>query len=233
MTDRWTDRLSEYLDDQLVPAERAELEVHVAGCADCRTTLAELRRVLDVARALPDSAPPTDLWPAIRARIAEAESGVVPIHGSPMTAAAPVRRRFTFTLPQLAAACVSLLCAGALGGWIALNASDPAQTDPATVARGAAQGDVIAVTASTVAPDVDARIADLERALSESRELLEPETIAVLERNLAIVEAALQEAQRALSLDPANDYLRNHVERTMLTKLDVLQRATSLARAET
>ena len=35
MTDQWNDRLSEYIDDELTPAERVELEAHLATCRDC------------------------------------------------------------------------------------------------------------------------------------------------------------------------------------------------------
>ena len=34
MSDVWTDRLSEYLDDELPPGERAALEGHLAQCAE-------------------------------------------------------------------------------------------------------------------------------------------------------------------------------------------------------
>jgi len=48
MSDVWTDRLSEYLDDELPPGERAALEGHLAQCAECSATLADLRRVVAV-----------------------------------------------------------------------------------------------------------------------------------------------------------------------------------------
>ena len=49
--DRWMDRLSEYLDGELTPEERRELEAHLAECASCRTTLEELRARRGEARA--------------------------------------------------------------------------------------------------------------------------------------------------------------------------------------
>src|SRR6266568_3296767 len=65
MNDQWTDRLSEYLDDDLSSAEVTALEAHLAACASCRATLDELRRVVARARALDDRPPATDLWPGI------------------------------------------------------------------------------------------------------------------------------------------------------------------------
>ena len=69
MSDRWTDRLSEYLDGELQPEEREDLQAHLFTCAACARTLAELRRVVERARALPDREPPRDLWPVIAAAI--------------------------------------------------------------------------------------------------------------------------------------------------------------------
>ena len=39
MHDTWNDRLSEYLDGELEPRERAALETHLAGCVECRADL--------------------------------------------------------------------------------------------------------------------------------------------------------------------------------------------------
>lgn len=69
MSDGWTERLSEYLDGELDPADREALERHLAQCADCRRALAELRAV--VARLgndpIRESDQPTDLaWARLR-----------------------------------------------------------------------------------------------------------------------------------------------------------------------
>ena len=39
MSDQWTDRLSEYLDDELPPDERAALEAHLRQCVACGAVL--------------------------------------------------------------------------------------------------------------------------------------------------------------------------------------------------
>ena len=49
MHEEWTDKLSEYLDDELPAGERAALERHLAGCASCTAVLNDLKTV--VARA--------------------------------------------------------------------------------------------------------------------------------------------------------------------------------------
>jgi hypothetical protein len=69
MHDPWTDRLSEYLDDELAPPERAELDAHLRECLGCRRVLGELRRVTLHAGALRDTPPARPLWPEVAARI--------------------------------------------------------------------------------------------------------------------------------------------------------------------
>ena len=54
--DQWTDRLSEYLDDELDATERRELEAHLTACASCRTTLDELKGVVSRAKSMTDRA---------------------------------------------------------------------------------------------------------------------------------------------------------------------------------
>ena len=95
MSDTWTNRLSEYVDGDLPQEELARLEAHLPGCADCRATLAQLRRVVARAQSLDDRPPTADLWPAIARHV-----GVVSLD------ARRARRRVSFTMPQLAAAAV-------------------------------------------------------------------------------------------------------------------------------
>lgn len=50
---RWThERLSQYLDQELGPAERGRVEEHVGVCPDCHRVLATLRRTVERIRTL-------------------------------------------------------------------------------------------------------------------------------------------------------------------------------------
>ena len=56
---RWTHaHLSEYIDAELSPAERARVEEHVSICPHCTRVLATLKRTLESLRGLPTDAPP-------------------------------------------------------------------------------------------------------------------------------------------------------------------------------
>ena len=51
------ERLSAYLDAELPPGERTEVEAHLAGCPECATMLADMRAVDAAADRLPAEAP--------------------------------------------------------------------------------------------------------------------------------------------------------------------------------
>jgi hypothetical protein len=77
----------------------------------------------------------------------------------------------------------------------------------------------------------DAAIADLRRTLDRSRQTLDPETILVLEQNLGAIDHAIDQCRRALSADPANLYLNEHLAESRQRKLVLLREASALAAA--
>src|SRR3972149_5496579 len=113
MTDHWTHRLSEYLDDELSATERLQIEEHLGACSACRQTLEELRAGVARAGSLEDGTPERDLWPGVAERIGAARPEVAQAVGSRWR-----RLRLTLTVPQLATAALALMAgsAGAAGG---------------------------------------------------------------------------------------------------------------------
>lgn len=214
--DPWTAKLSEYLDGQLAPNERAAVQRHLAACPACTAVLAELRAVAKRAAGLAARDPATDLWPGIAERLAPRPAlarGAEPREG---------RRRWSFSLPQLAAAALTLMAAsGGAAWWLAEHR--PAEREPlAAAARGAL------VIPAAAAADYDRAVADLERVLAAGRGTLDTATVRVLERNLAAIDRAIADARRALAADPASGYLNAHLARTLRLKLDLLRRAAAL-----
>jgi anti-sigma factor RsiW len=228
MSDQWTDRLSEYLDDELPPDERTALEAHLRGCVACGAVLADLKRVVGRARALEDPLPDRDLWPGIAARIG-ASTGQTPVVDLD---AARGRRRWTFSLPQLAAAAVALMTVSGATVWL-LHPAPPAAlaTHPAMPAANV-------VPVSSRRPDAADRsyaaaVSDLERVLEQGRGRLDSTTVRVIERNLATIDSAIAQAQRALAADSASVYLNSHLAETMQRKLDLLRQAAALVSSAT
>jgi anti-sigma factor RsiW len=230
MSDQWTDRLSEYLDDELPPEERAALETHLRQCTACGAILADLKRIVTRARGLEDRLPDRDLWPGIAARIGVG-SGEVPAID---LGAERARRRWSFSLPQLIAAGIGLMALSGGSAWL-LHPTGGAAVTARSVVAPAPSPAVIAVGTSD--PTTRARVAgqsyaaavsDLERVLEQNRGRLDSTTVRVIERNLATIDSAIDQAQRALAADSANVYLNSHLAETRQRKLELLRQAAAL-----
>lgn len=229
MHDTWTDRLSEYVDGELGAAARSALEAHLDSCDACRETVVMLRGVQLRARRLADRAPARDLWPAIAAMIGP-ES---PVLEQQPVQAPPRRRRYIISLPQLAAAGVALAVLSGGTVWL-LGKGGPVPVEAPAVAGTPAPGRPApgAANASVRAEQTyDAAVADLQAVLDAGRTRLDPHTVAVLERNLAVIDSAVSEAQRALAADPADTYLNSYLARTMRRKVELLRQAATLVSA--
>lgn len=222
MSDQWIDRLSEYLDGELPEDERARLDAHLRECAECTATLIELKRVTVRARALTDREPQNDLWPGIAASIgATPPSGVPAVRGR-------IGRRWSFTMPELAAAGIALMVlSGGAAWWLHPGAAAPVATAPAAIP---------VVTPVSVPPAAhrggyDNAVSDLERVLAEGHGRLDTATVRVIERNLAAIDSAIAQAQRAVAADSANIYLNSHLAEIRRRKLELLRQAANLVTA--
>ena len=230
MNDQWTDRLSEYVDGELEQSERRALEAHLATCPACAATLGELRRVVARAHALDDRPPAADLWPGVASGI-----GLAPHDRAAALDLGQARRvrRFTFSVPQLLAASVALMVVSAAAVWLTLGRGRVPGSGP--IAQGDTSVPQVAAGNWARDPNYDTAIGQLESALAEGRRSgkLDSATVRILEANLAIVDAAIAEGQRALASDPGSAYLNYHLADTMRRKLELLRQATTIARAQT
>jgi anti-sigma factor RsiW len=225
--DPWTDRLSEYVDGELPEWERHVLESHLESCADCSLIVSDLRRVVRRARTLKNSPPATDLWPGIAARIG---AGTPQAHDVvDLSAQRRVRRRWAFSLPQLAAAGIALMTVSGGTVWFLSGSARQSVVLAPSPAMPTAGAPAISVSMRpSASQSYAAAVADLERVLAEGRGKLDTTTVKIIEQNLAAIDRAIAEAQRALDADSANLYLNTHLAETMRRKLDLLRQAAAL-----
>ena len=221
-TDAFTDRLSEYLDDDLRPEERRQVAAHLEQCSECRATLDELRSIVSEAKAVRDSAPSNDLWSAIAARIEPASQ--LRLRISPFRRA--ISSRLSFTLPQLAAAGLALMVLSGGLVWMARSGNPRSDFQPVSAQ---VDTDPAVIPAHFADRHYDEAIADLQSTLEAERSKLDPETVRVLENNLAAIDQAIDQSRRALQADPSNVYLNTHFADARQRKLVLLRRATALA----
>ncbi len=190
--------------------------------------------------ALEDRPPARDLWPAIAARIGASPATADRADVVALDAAAR-RRRWSFSLPELAAAGIALMALSGGAAWLLHPV-----TSTAVVARGpAAEPSVTPGLTPALAPSgsfriglspsrraaglsYDAAVADLEGVLTAGRGRLDSTTVRVIERNLATIDSAIAQAQRAVAADSANAYLNSHLAETMRRKLELLRQAAAL-----
>lgn len=149
MDDRWTERLSEYLDGDLDARTRRDLEAHLESCADCREVLDDLRALTARAEALADREPGFDLWPGIARRLEPRPAGAWGRFTGWLAGA-----RIALTLPQLAAAAALLVVVSGGTVWLlsrpAATTPGVALENPTTAERPA---DVVAGTVDSPAED--------------------------------------------------------------------------------
>ena len=191
--------LNEYVDGMLAARARATVEAHLAGCAGCRTAVAELRALVAGAAALPKTVEPSrDLWATIEPRIVQRATWNV---------------QRVWWRGALAAAAVLVI---ALGLYRLL----PPSTAPY---RPAGQG------WAAVQADFDRATNELSLILAAQRGRLRPETVALVERNLGIIDAAIAESRAALARDPANAELQHLWAAAARQKVELLRWATRVA----
>ena|SRR2546426_7424966 len=228
----WVDRLSEYLDDELEARDAQALEGHLAECPSCAATLEQLRMVVARARELEAKAPETDLWPTIESRLRERPAGFWPRLSGALN---PQGRRFSLSIPQLAALGLALVILSAGAMWFAFYRSGPRVAPTSEPASASTSAPTPATSGTLLASfdesRYDAAVAELQRVLNEHRAELDTSTVRILEQNLAIIDRATEEARRALRADPANPYLHGHLAEQMMRKVRLLQLATEMVTA--
>jgi len=194
--------LNEYVDGMLAPAARTAVERHLTECAGCREAVAELRRLVAQAGGLPQRVEPErDLWGGVATRIRRLEAG-------------PGRRWWrerAFWMGALAAAAVFVI---ALGVYRVTTPSPERSADQRWVA---------------VEADYERAARDLSAALAAQRPRLAPETAALVDRNLRIIDAAIAESRAALAGDPANAELRRLFAAAYRQKVELLRWAARVA----
>jgi len=239
------ERLSDWLENDIDAATRAELERHVAACARCTALVSDLALIRREAAALPELVPSRDLWPEIEARI---QAPVISLEQSRVAPAAARRgsMRRAWSLGAAAAALVAVT-AGVTYYMTIQVQPEPIVAGTSTVVPSPDSAAPVVIpetpTPLAAAPEQPAPqreerrlasaptpnteyardVAQLRDIVSQRRAELDSTTIAVLEKNLELIDRAIAESRAALERDPASDFLADQLARAMTKKVAILR----------
>ncbi|ONI77527.1 anti-sigma factor [Kribbella sp. ALI-6-A] len=150
-------QLGAYALGALEPDEAREVELHLAGCAECRTEVAELEEMKQFLDEIPPEAfldgPPADGDLLLQRTLRAArEAAVEPATVAPAASMPPRRSRW------LLAAAAAVVVAGALGGGVVIGRQSVDQAVYEETPAGSKQATATdAVTGTTMATTVQPR----------------------------------------------------------------------------
>lgn len=186
----------------------------------------EIEAIRAAAAKLPLVEPSRDLWPGIEARLG---AQVVDIYQY----AGKRKRGIVVSTRMLASAAAILVMATAGTTYLVLRDRLPADAGVAAVAPEVQpdQDGLGTLTSLPVGGEFGAyteQIHDLQGAIAERRAKLDPATIAIIERNLKVIDAAIEESKQALADDPASPLLTGLLGEALANKVRLLRQAALL-----
>ena len=202
-------RLNDYIDNVLDANAADTVRAHIAECDTCAREIEQLIALKADLHALPlDIQPDRDLRGDIWSRIE-----------------APAKHTRTLWSMRYPLAAAAILL-------IAISSVVTRALVTGTRAPEVAVGEDYRNNTRLIARDADKlkreytdEVQELEMILRKSRGALAPETVRIMEENLAIIDRAINEAQSALASDPNSEMLVDLLRSAYERKLELLRQA--------
>jgi anti-sigma factor RsiW len=229
---RFIPQIQEMVDGTLGAIRRAELDMHLEQCDDCRTLLEDLRRIHAAAASLDELQPPDRVWLQIAGRLRqEGRLADTPASSTP--------RRSHVALLAVAAALVIAVGASLMLLW------PRAGSTPAPAQAGAARQPGTAPAASgNPAPvnsveDVEnelrqaeqhyeTAISRLQQIANSNQSSMDPQVAATLQKNVQVIDQAIAESRAALRTEPTSAPARDSLFEALRQKVTMLQDTIAL-----
>ncbi len=229
--------IQELVDGSIGAIRRAELDRHLAGCAECRAFLADMEAIRDAAASLEPLQPRDGVWLQIAGRLRQ--EGRVLLPPSPPQAG-PSRHR------ALIAIAASLLLAVGAAVTLVLPQFRADRTGPASAAATTAPPAPADAAPEVAVGSVEAEfrlaeqhyqnaIAKLEQAARLDQaaappdsDALDAQTAAMLQKNLQVIDQAIAESRSALRNEPRSAPARDSLFDALRRKVALLQDTIAL-----
>ena len=225
------DDIHAYIENALDASARADVERHLQDCADCKQLVADLSEIRQVASSLDLREPPARVWLRIERAIElerRAERGGV--SGASRTT---MSRASRYAWMAAAAVLVLATAAGLRYGLTSRLAPQTGAQPSASATNPAPSADE--VSAEAVEAELRAAEAHYERAIKGLEQIagagektLDPKTAKTLQKNLAVIDQAINESRAAVRAEPSSAPAANSLMENFKTKLALLQDTVAL-----
>jgi Putative zinc-finger len=215
--------LPDYLERTLDAANLAATRLHLATCERCAALVRDLDDIRARAGELPLLTPSHDLWSDIEGRLT---TPVISLDDR--RTRTTIRRRHWLVNGAAAAGLVLATATATVVGvrwadrWHQVTQKPVASTDTSI---GAPTNTVVKPVSQKVPATVtyEREIDGLRTIVRDRRTQLDPKTIAVIERNLSVIDSAIVESRAALRKDPNSAFLVDQLDHALDTKLTLLR----------
>lgn len=214
------DALNDLVEGTLPAGRRLEVEAHLQACPSCASAREDLARIRHLAAALDRMTPPPALWERVQAKTV----------GRGGAGSRPWYLRRVVWAPLATAACLVLAVAMV---YVLQQRAAPAERNTADEP----------LTATTVGehPELESVASELRKAeghyenairglerLANDQQVLDPQVAASLQRNLLVIDEAIDESRAAVRAQPANAQAQESLFEAFRTKIVVLQDTIAL-----
>jgi hypothetical protein len=228
--------IQELIDGTIGSIRRAELERHLEDCADCRAFLADLRVIHETASRLDELEPPDGVWLQIAGRLRQ--EGRVQLPPAP---AARTSRSSRYAMLAIAATLV-LAVGGSIAVLLMQYRSNRPTPPPAAAASAAAPAGNANTDLAVESVEAEFRLAEqhyqnaiakLEQAArldqaGRNGNTLDPQTAAMLQKNLQVIDQAISESRDAVRSEPLSAAARDSLFDALRRKVALLQDTIAL-----
>ena len=215
--------LGDYV-DRSIPASRAgALDVHLAGCAQCRALVADFRTLQTVAGSLERRTPPEQVWTKIAAAINQ--------EPPPRAWWNPFAAPFLGWRPMLAAGVVvALLAVGTWFSWREVSHVQTARIAPNDASSATISDPVASLTVERIDPtqEMDSQIVRLEGFVNAGAAMLPGETKTAYHVNDAAIEDVIGQSRAALATAPTDNLAQQSLFEALRTKIALLEDMVAL-----